>query len=139
MDRPDVKGIEKRLKELIAGPTYVEAMYLVGWIKQLETEKRQLTDGYGVIETRNEELTERIDWEVENNIKVEGELAEKRGMLTSSGNLIGEQRKELEELRAIGEEFIERRDKGEIRSTYTYNKLRKALGKDDSGDLKWKK
>ena len=50
-------------------------------------------------------------------------------MLTSSGNLIGEQRTELEALRAIGEEFIERRDKGQIRSTYTYNKFKAALGK----------
>ena len=93
MNRPDVEGIEKRLKELIAGPTYTEALYLIGWIHQLELD------------------------------------------LNSFGNLAGERFKELEELRAIGEEFIERRDKGEIRSTYTYNKLRRALGRDDSGTI----
>ncbi len=81
MKRPDVEGIEKRLTELISGPTYTESLYLIGWIKNLE------------------------------------------GALTEKMN-----RKELAELRSIGEEFIARRDKGEIRSTYTYNRFKKALG-----------
>ena len=61
--------------------------------------KDQLIDGYNRIKERNEELEERIDSEVKLNI----------------------------ELTDIAKEFIERRDKGEIRSTYTYNRFKKAL------------
>lgn len=97
MNRPDIEKIEKQLKR---GTGYRRmqgtALSLIAWIKQLETEKLDLT---------------------------------------ATGNLISEMKKELSELRNIGEEFIERRDKGQIRSTYTYNRFRRALGKDDSGDL----
>ena len=94
MDRPDVESIETRLKELIAGPTYVEAQLLIGFIHQLETDIKELMDDYQDL----------------------GEDFAKLG-------------DEVDELRAIGEEFIERRDRGEIRSTYTYNKFKEALGK----------
>ncbi len=87
MERPDVEGIEERMKELISGPSYLESQYLIGWIKVLE-----------------------------------------RDMVRACMHLATLQ-DDYEELGNIAEEFIERRDRGEIRSTYTYNKFKEALGK----------
>lgn len=134
MDRPDVEGIDQRLKELIAGPTYVEALTLIGWIKQIEIDNKELVKDYMGIGEDFATLADEVD-------SLETALADERRKrrikdLTATGNLIGEIKKELSELRNIGEEFIERRDKGEIRSTYTYNRFRRALGKDDSGMIK---
>lgn len=134
MDRPDVESIETRLKELLAGPTYVEALTLIGWIKQIEIDNEELVKDYMSIGEDFATIADEVD-------SLETALADERRKrrikdLTATGNLIGELKKELSELRNIGEEFIERRDKGEIRSTYTYNRFRRALGKDDSGMIK---
>ena len=128
MNRPDVESIETRLKELIAGPTYVEALTLIGWIKQLESNMDSMQKIYeshmkGAVKQYNKDNTEIAELQV----KIDG--------FEGIGNLVGEMKKELNELRNIGEEFIERRNKGEIRSTYTYNRFRRALGKDDSGAI----
>ncbi len=96
MDRPDVESIETRLKELIAGPTYVESQTLIGYIRQLEADQALMIHKF------NEDLENAIDF--------------------YGGD-------ELKELREIGNEFIERRDNGEIRSTYTYNRFKKVLDK----------
>ena len=128
MNRPDVESIETRLKELIAGPTYVEALTLIGWIKQLESNMDSMQKIYeshmkGAVKQYNKDNTEIAELQV----KIDG--------FEGISNLVGEKKKELDDLRNIGEEFIERRNKGEIRSTYTYNRFRRALGKDDSGAI----
>jgi hypothetical protein len=91
MDRPDVEGIEERLRDLIAGPTYTESLYLIGWIKELEADQDL------IIRKFNEDLNNALEFHAEDGL----------------GNLIGELKKELKELRDIGEEFIQRVEKGD--------------------------
>jgi len=109
MERPDVEGIARRSKR---GTGYRKmqdtTLTLIAFIYQLEETTSEIMFDYQSLGEDFANLDDELD-------DLEADLA--------SALL------ENEELKEIAEEFIERRDKGLIRSTYTYNRFKKALGK----------